>query len=74
MSTRFGVYEVKVIVWALAQQPHSKTISNISSKASDPIVTTAHLEPPWVEGTKICSNRPIYMTNMAMKPIYGTNL
>ena len=32
------------------------TISNISSKATGPIVTKSHLEPPWAEGTKICSN------------------
>ena len=50
---------------------HSMTISNISSKAAGPIVTKSHLEPPGADGTKICSNRIVHMTNMATTPIYG---
>ena len=38
------------------QDYHSMTISNISSKATGPIVTKSHLEPPEAEGTKLCSN------------------
>ena len=47
------------------------TISNISSKATGPIVTKSHLEPPGADGTKICSNFIVYMTNIATTPIYG---
>ena len=47
------------------------TISNISSKATGPSFTEAHLEPPGADGTKICSNYIVYMTNMATTTIYG---
>ena len=30
-----------------------------------------HLEPPGADGTKICSNRIVHMTNMATTSIYG---
>ena len=33
-----------------------------------------HMEPPWDGGTKICSNGPGHMTNMATITIYGKNL
>ena len=46
------------------------TISNLSSKASKPIVTKFHAEPPGAEEAKICSNSPCYMTKMAAVPIY----
>ena len=39
-------------------------ISNISSNTTGPFVTKFHVEPPWAEGTKICSNRPGHMTNI----------
>ena len=29
--------------------------------------------PPWDEGTKVCSNGPGHMTNMAAMSIYGKN-
>ena len=50
---------------------HSMTVSNISSKATGPFVTKSHLEPPGADGTKICSNCLVHMTNMATTPIYG---
>ena len=31
-------------------------------------------EPPWVEGTKVCSRHPGHMTKMAATLIYGKNL
>ena len=40
-------------------------------KATGPIVTKSHLEPPGADGTKICSNPTVHMTNMATTPIYG---
>ena len=40
------------------------TVSNISTKATGPVVTKFHVEPPWAEGTKICSNCPGHMINM----------
>ena len=33
-----------------------------------------HLYPPWDGGTKVCSDGPGHMTNMAVMPIYGKNL
>ena len=33
-----------------------------------------HVESPWDGGTKVCSNGPGHMTNMAAMPIYGKNL
>ena len=39
-------------------------------KATGPIVTKSHLEPPGADGTKICSNPIVHMTNMATTPIY----
>ena len=32
------------------------------------------MEPPWDRGTKVCSNSPGRMTNMATMLIYGKNL
>ena len=40
-------------------------------KATGPIVTKSHLEPPGADGTKLCSNPIVHMTNMATTPIYG---
>ena len=50
------------------------TISNVSSKATGPIVTKSHLKPPGAEGMKICSNCIIHMTNMTNTSLYGENL
>ena len=49
-------------------------VSNISSKATEPIVTKSHLEPPGAEGTEICSNCIVHMANMVTTPIYGKML
>ena len=46
------------------QDSHSMTISNISLKATGPIVTKSHLEPPGADGKKICSNCIVHMKNM----------
>ena len=32
------------------------------------------MEPPWDGGTKVYSNGPGHMTEMAAMPIYGKNL
>ena len=32
------------------------------------------MQPPWDEGTKVCSTGPGHMTKMAGMPIYGKNL
>ena len=51
------------------------TFSNIfSSENTGPIEVKFHVEPPWDGGTKVCSNGPVHMTNMAAMPIYGKNL
>ena len=49
-------------------------MSNISSKFTQPIITKFHIEPPEVEETKICSNCPGHMTNMATMPLYCKKL
>ena len=46
------------------------TVSNIS-KATGPVVTKSHIEPPGAEGMEICSNSIVHMTNMATTPIFG---
>ena len=46
-------------------------ISNISSKATWPIVTKFHIELSWADGRKVCTNRPGHMTNMAAMPVHG---
>ena len=52
-----------------------KTFSNIvSSETTWQIEAKFHMEPPWVGGTKVCSNGPDYMIRMAAMPIYGKNL
>ena len=53
---------------------HSITISNVSSKATGPVVTKFQIEPPWAEGRKVCSNSPGQMTNMVAMSIHGKNL
>ena len=50
------------------------TVSNIFSKATGPIVTKFHVEPPWAGETKICSNHSSRLACMATMPIYGNNL
>ena len=50
------------------------TFSNISSETTRPIKAKFHLKLPWDRGTKVCSNGPGHMPNMAVMPIYGKNL
>ena len=47
---------------------------NIFILRAGPIEAKFHVEPPWDEGMKGCSNGPGHMTNMASMPIYGKNL
>ena len=47
------------------------TVSNITSKATGPVLTKFDKKPSGFEGMKICSDRPGHMTNMAATPIYG---
>ena len=44
-----------------------------SLETAKPIEAKFHTYPPWDEGTKICSNGPGHMTNMAAMLIYGKN-
>ena len=46
----------------------------LSLETAKPIEAKFHLYPPWDGGTKVCSNGPGHMTNMAVMPIYGKNL
>ena len=39
-----------------------------------PIEAQFHVEPPWDGRTKVCSNGPGHMTNMAAMSIYVKNL
>ena len=50
------------------------TVLYISSKATEPVVTEFHVEPPGTEGTKVCLNGSGHMTNLAALPLYGKNL
>ena len=51
-------------------QGHSySTSSNFSLEIAGPIEAKFHVEPPWDEGMKGCSNGPGHMTNMAAMPI-----
>ena len=50
------------------------TISNISSKATGPIVTRFHAGPSGTEGMKIHSNRSVHITSKATTPIHGKNI
>ena len=45
-----------------------------SSETTGQIEAKFHMEPPWDEGTKVCSNGPGHMIKMAAMPIYGKNL
>ena len=69
MSTRG-----QMILWPLTQDSHGMTVSNISSKATKLIVTKFHIQPLGVEETKIFSNPPGHITNMASMPVYSKNL
>ena len=53
-------------------RPSSLTISNIFfSNTACPIKAKFYVEPPWVGGTKICSQHLGHMTKMAAMLIYG---
>ena len=44
-----------------------------SLETAKPIEAKFHFYPPLDEGTKVYSNGPGHMTNMAAMPIYGKN-
>ena len=54
-------------------QGHSDS-NFFSLETAKQIEAKFHMEPPWDGGTKICSNGPGHMTNMATITIYGKNL
>ena len=43
-------------------------------KTTKPVITKINIEPPGMEETKICSNHPGYMTNVATTPTYVKKL
>ena len=57
-------------------QGHSdSTFSKFFSlETTGPIEAKFHVESPWDEEIKICSNGPGHMTKMAAMSIYGKNL
>ena len=57
-------------------QGHSdSTFSNFFSlETAGPIEAKFHVESPWDEQIKVCSNGPGHMTKMAAMSIYGKNL
>ena len=60
-------------VSAVRRRP--STISNeFSSEFTGSFVTKFHTSPPDVGGTKSCSNRLGYITNIAVRPIFGKKL
>ena len=59
----------------LVQGHSDSTFSNFFSlETAGPIESKFHVEPPWDERMKGCSNSSGDMTNMAAMPIYGKNL
>ena len=59
----------------LVQGHSDSTFSNFFSlETARQIEAKFHVEPPWDGGTKVCSNGPGHMTNMAVMPIYSKNL
>ena len=65
--------------WSGVRRPSSVvrpsfTISNIFfSKTAWSIKAKFYVEPPWVEGTKVCLRLLGHMTKMAATPIYAKN-
>ena len=56
----------------LVQGHSDSTFSNIFLlEADEPIEAKFYMEPPWDGGTKVCSNGPGHMANIAVMPIYG---
>ena len=47
--------------------------SKIFSETAWPIKAKFYVEPPWVRGTKFCSQHVGHMTKMVATPIYGKN-
>ena len=59
----------------LVQGHSDSTFANIFSlELAKAIEAKFHVETPLDGGTKVCSNGPGHMTNMAAMPIYGKNL
>ena len=59
----------------LVQGHSDSTFANFFSlEMTRPVEAKFHMEPPWDGGTKICSNGPGHMTNIAAMPIYGNNI
>ena len=59
--TKIWAQMVKVMFSTLTNVSNILKISNIS-KATGSIVTKIHIEPPEIEGTKLCSNSLAHMT------------
>ena len=59
----------------LVQGHSDSTFSNVFSlETTGPVEAKFHVEPPWDEGMKVCSNDPGHITSMAAMTIYGKNL
>ena len=70
--------ELIVYPWSGVRRPSSSVVcpqcSNIFfSETAWPIEAKFYVEPPWVGGTKFCSQHLGHMTKMAATPIYGKN-
>ena len=59
----------------LVQGHSDSTFSNFFSlETAGPIEAKFQMKPPLNKETKVCSNGPFHMTNLATMPIYGKNL
>ena len=59
----------------LVQGHSDSTFSNFFFlETAKPIEAKVQMEPPWDRETKVCSNGPDHMTNMAAMPIFDKNL
>ena len=56
-----------------SRRTSSTSLNIFSSETTGPIKVKFHMELLWGGGTKVCSNGPGHMTEMAPMPIYGKN-
>ena len=63
--------KVKVIHWPWFKVTQIQHFNLFSLETAKPIEAKFHMYPPWDEGTKVCSNGPDHMTNVAAMHIYG---
>ena len=72
-----NLYEYQMSRSIIDLGPRSLSFNNFKPfflETAWPIEAKFHVEPPWNEGRKDCSNGAGHVTNMTAMPIYGKNL